>query len=81
MLDMSIDLAAMHITEVNNELHTLSDLIYNNLIPEPIQQLFTDTYLFFLYKDPEDLTKLWPQGIPSALRRIIASHVAQNTIT
>ena len=80
-MDVFIDLAVMHIKEVNDDLHTLFDLLYNNLIPKPIQQLFTDTYLFCLYKDPEVLTELRPLGIPSALRRIIASHIAQNTIT
>ena len=73
---MFINLAAMHIKEVNDDLRTLFDLIYNNLIPKPIHQLFMDTYLFCLYKDPEDLTKLRFLDIPSALRRIIASHVA-----
>ena len=34
------------------------------------------TYLFCLYKDPDDPTKLRPIGIPSAIRRIITSHVA-----
>ena len=52
LLDLFIDLATMHIKEVNNDLHTIFDLIHNNLVPEPIQQLFTDTYLFCLYKDP-----------------------------
>mmetsp|Transcript_12758 Transcript_12758/g.23514 ORF Transcript_12758/g.23514 Transcript_12758/m.23514 type:complete len:102 (+) Transcript_12758:70-375(+) len=36
----------MHIKEVNDDLRTLFDLIYNNLIPKPIQQLFTDTYTY-----------------------------------
>ena len=38
-----------------------------------------DSYLFCLYKDPEDLTKLCPIGIPSAIRQIITSHVADST--
>ena len=42
-LDLFIDLVAMHIKEVNDDLRTLFDLIYNNLIPEPIRQLFADT--------------------------------------
>ena len=70
----------MHIKEVNDDLRTLFDLIYNNLITKPIQQLFMDTYLFDLYKDPEDITKLQPLGIPSALWCIIASHVEHNII-
>ena len=50
-LDLFIDLVAMHIKEVNDDLRTLFDLIYNNLVPKSIQQLFTDTYPFCLSKD------------------------------
>ena len=56
-MNLFIDLATMHMKEINDDLRTLFDLIYNNLIPEPIQQLFTDIYLFCLYKDTDDLTK------------------------
>ena len=80
-LDLFINLTYMHMKEINNDLCTLFVLMYNNLIPEPIQQLLTDTYLFCSYKDPEDLTKLRLLGVPSALRRIIASHVIQHTIS
>ena len=36
-----------------------------------------DVYLFCLHKDPTDASKLRPLGIPTAMRRIIARHVAQ----
>ncbi len=39
-------------------------------------QYFTDVYLFCLHKDPLDKSKLHPLGIPTAIRRLIASHVA-----
>ena len=74
---MFIDLAAMHHPNINSDLRDLFDLVYNNCIPAEIRGFFTDTYLFCLYKDPGDLTKLRPLGIPSAMRRIIATHVTK----
>jgi hypothetical protein len=53
------------------------DLIYKNKLPENIKHYFTDVYLFCLHKDPLDPTKLRPLGIPNAIRRLIASHVAR----
>ena len=78
-IDMFIDLAAMHHPDINNDLRDLFDLVYNNCIPAAVRGFFTDTYLFCLYKDPEDLTKLRPLGIPSAMRRIIATHVTKES--
>ena len=46
-------------------------------LPECIKRYFTDVYLFCLHKDPNDTTKLRPLGIPTAIRRLIASHVAR----
>ena len=71
----------MHETSVNTNLCTLFDLVYNNIVPKEIGQYFTDTYLFCLYKDPHNLTKLRPLRVPSALRRIVASHVAKTGVT
>jgi len=42
------------------------------------KHFFSDVYLFCLHKDPNDATKLRPLGIPTAMRRIIARHVAQH---
>jgi hypothetical protein len=36
------------------------------------------SFLFCLHKDPTDASKLRPLGIPTAMRRIIARHVAQH---
>ena len=71
---MFIDLIALNIAEVNEDVQQIFNLINNNIFPEEIQCYFTDIYLFWLYKDPDDLTKLRPTGIPSAMRCIIASN-------
>ena len=74
---MFIDLATMHHPDINNELRDLFDLVYNYIISAAVRSFFTDTYLFCLYKDPDVLTKLRPLGIPSAMRRLIATHVTR----
>ena len=73
---MFTDLIALNIAKVNEDVQQLFNLIYNSIVPVEIQCYFTDTCLFCLYKDPDDLTKLLPVGIPSAIRCIIASHIA-----
>ena len=50
--------------------------IYQNNLPPPIKGYVTDVYLFCLYKDPLDKSKLRPLGIPIAICCLIASHVA-----
>jgi hypothetical protein len=40
-----------------------------------------DVYLFCLHKDASDHSKLRSLGIPTAIRQIIASHVAQSLKT
>jgi hypothetical protein len=52
-------------------------LVYQGKIPEKARDFFNNTYLFCLHKDPHDLQKLRPIGIPTSVRRIIASHIAQ----
>ena len=76
-IDMSIDLASMNHPDINNDTRDLFDIIYNNIITSSIQVYFTDTYLFYLYNDPDYLTKLRPLDIPFSARRIIAMHVAK----
>jgi hypothetical protein len=63
------------ISTVTDDLQFVFDLIYKNCLPDNIKRYFTDVYLFCLHKDPLDLTKLRPFGIPTAIQRIIASHV------
>ncbi len=50
--------------------------IYQNNLPPLIRQYFTNVYLFCLHKDPLNKSKLCPLGIPTTIRRLIASHVA-----
>ena len=56
-------------------------MIYKNNLPESIKSYFTDVYLFCLHKDSKDTTKLRPLGIPTAIRRLIASHIAHTLRT
>lgn len=42
-----------------------------------MEPYLTNTYLFCLHKDETNLSKLRPIGVPTALRRIITSHVAK----
>jgi len=44
----------------------------NSNIPEKIGNILRTTYLVALEKDPTDLSKLRPLGVPSAIRRITA---------
>jgi hypothetical protein len=43
-----------------------------------IKHYFTDVYLFCLHKDPNDHSKLCPLGIPTAIGRLIATHLARS---
>ncbi|KAL7552565.1 hypothetical protein ACHAWF_015801 [Thalassiosira exigua] len=64
--------------EVQPLLQTLCDLIYRGIIPAEVKKVFfSDTYLLCLYKDPWNPSKLRPIGVPTALRRIVASHIVQ----
>ena len=54
----------------------LCDIVFKTIIPTEVERYFTDTYLFCLYKDPEDLSKLRPLGTPLAPRRLVATHLA-----
>jgi hypothetical protein len=76
----SIDLFSLllncSILTVTDDLQFVFDLIYKNSLLDNIKHYFIDVYLFCLHKDPLDPTKLRPLGSLSAIRRIIASHVA-----
>jgi hypothetical protein len=44
--------------------------VVNGEVPSQFQTFIRQTYLVALEKDPDDKTKLWPLGFPSAIRRI-----------
>ena len=52
---------------------TLLTNIINDNIPTPIHPYFASQYVLALHKDPDDLNKLWPIGIGTALRCLAAS--------
>ena len=43
-----------------------------------MEPYFTNTYLFCLPKDPHDLSRLRPLGVPTAIHRTITKHVAHS---
>ncbi|KAL7526297.1 hypothetical protein ACHAXR_004116, partial [Thalassiosira sp. AJA248-18] len=51
-------------------------IVANADYPDKIQSIFRTTYLVALQKDPNDLTKLRPLGIPAAIRRVTANAIA-----
>ena len=60
-----------------DDIRFVFNLIYQNNLPESVKYYFTDVFLFCLHKDPNDHTKLRPLGIPTAIRRLIGTHVAR----
>lgn len=46
--------------------------VVNGEVPPKVQNILRTTYLVALQKDPEDLSKLRPLGVPSAIRRVAA---------
>ena len=76
-IDLLTLLVKSKIPTVKDDLRFIFDLIFQNKLPPEIRHYFTDVYLFCLHKSPTDPTKLRPLGIPTAIRRIIASHVAR----
>ena len=50
--------------------------VANGDYPKEVKAVFRTTYLVALQKDPSDLKKLRPLGIPSAIRRIAANAIA-----
>jgi hypothetical protein len=77
-IDLFITLVKSTILSVKPDLRFIFNTIYQNNLPDVIKRYFTDVYLFCLHKDPNDHTKLRPLGIPTAIRRLIATHVARS---
>jgi hypothetical protein len=75
-IDLFISLVKCTIPSVKPDLRFILEQIDQNKQPESIKQYFTDVCLFCLHKDLTDHSKLHPLGIPTAIRHIIATHVA-----
>jgi hypothetical protein len=76
-IDIFIDLVQANISSSTSiNLNFIFNQIYKNNLPPSIKRYFTDVYLFCLHKDPLNKSKLQPLGIPTAIRRLIACHVA-----
>ncbi|KAL7549241.1 hypothetical protein ACHAWF_012529 [Thalassiosira exigua] len=74
-LDGWIDLVKLGIGEINDGIRRLFDLLFRACLPSEVDHFMSDSYLFLLFKDPEDRSKLRPIAIPCAVRRLLASHV------
>jgi hypothetical protein len=76
-IDTFIGLVKLNNITINQNLQQLFNIIYQGQIPNDARHFFTHTYLFCLHKDPKDASKLRPIGIPTAIRQIMATHIAQ----
>jgi hypothetical protein len=76
-IDLFIALVKKATPTTKTDIQFIFKKIYQNDIPPAITRYFTDVYLFCLHKDPSDPSKLRPLGIPTAIRRIMATHVAR----
>jgi hypothetical protein len=77
-MDTFVTLAKSTDTSTHDELTTLFTRFYNGQVHPTIVPFFTSTYLFCLEKDPSDKSKLRPIGVPTAIRRLLASHIAKS---
>ena len=77
-MDIFISIAKTDDAAAHHELSTLFTRLFNGQIHETTVPYVTSTYLFCLHKDAEDPTKLRPLGVPTAIRRILSSHVAKS---
>ena len=79
-LDLFIQMAKTHertgkkkgITARQKAIAKFFTNVVNGDVPEKVQNILRTTYLVALQKDPEDLSKLRPLGVPSAIRRVAA---------
>ncbi len=75
-IDIFIDFIQAQFSSTSKNLNFIFQQIYQNHLHPPIRRYFTNVYIFCLYKDPLDKSKLRPLGIPTAIRHLIASHLA-----
>ena len=76
-LDVFIRLVKQDDADANKAIRLLFKRLYNGQIDKCMRSYLTTTYLFCLYKDEMDPTKLRPIGVPTAIRLIITNHIAQ----
>ena len=76
-LDVFICLAKRDDADANKAIRLLFKRLYNGQIDGCMRPYLTNTYLFCLYKDETDPTKLRPIGVPTAIRWIITNHIAR----
>jgi hypothetical protein len=77
-INLFITLVKSTIPSVKPDLRLISNTIYQNNLSDVIKRYFTDVYLFCLHKDPNNHSKLHPLGIPTAIRKLISTHVARS---
>jgi hypothetical protein len=77
-INLFITLIKSTIPSVKPDLRFIFNNTYQNNLPDVIKCYFTDVYLFCLHKDPNDHSKLRPFGTPTAIRKLIATHVARS---
>jgi hypothetical protein len=77
-INLFITLVKSTIPSVKPDLRFIFNTIYQKNLPDVIKHYITDIYLFCLHKDPNNHTKLRPLGIPIAIQRLIATHIARS---
>jgi hypothetical protein len=78
-MDTFIAIAKLPDPSVHDEVTSLFTRFYNGQVHPSIVPFFNSTYLFCLEKDPHDKSKLRPIGVPTAIRRLLASHIAKTS--
>ena len=76
-MDVFIAIAKSNDPDAHSELTAMFTRLFNGHIHESIVPYITSTYLFCLHKDATDPSKLRPIGVPTAIRRLLASHIAK----
>ena len=76
-LDVFIHLVKHEDANASRTIRLLFKRLYSGQINECIRPYLADTYLFCLYKDETDPTKLRPIGVLTAIQQIITNHIAR----
>ena len=76
-LDAFICLVKHEDADANRVIRLLFKQLFNGQIDECMRLYLTNTYLFCLYKNETDPTKLRPIGVPTAIWWITTNHIAR----